>query len=84
MNQKHMIIFNKNLLKLSLFCKYIILNNFFKIKLFSRMYLQKLIYPIEINYTIVANHLWGRPYACPRRQILQLTSFISYWNILNF
>lgn len=66
MNQKHMIIFNKNLLKLSLFCKYIILNNFLIFKLLSRMYLQKLIYPIEINYTIAANRLWGRLYACPR------------------
>lgn len=66
MNQKHMIIFNKNLLKLSLFCKYIILNNFLIFKLLSRIYLQKLIYPIEINYTIVANRLWGRPYAYPR------------------
>ena len=66
MYQKHIIIFNKNLLKLSLSCKYIILNNFLIFKLLSRMYLQKLIYPIEINYTIAANRLWGRFYACPR------------------
>lgn len=49
--------FNKNLLKLSLFCKYIILNNFLIFKLFSIIYLQKLIYPIGINYTIATNHL---------------------------
>ena len=52
-----MIIFNKNLLKLSLFCKYIILNNFLIFKLSTRIYLQKLIYPIGINYTIATNHL---------------------------
>ena len=85
MYQKHIIIFNEICCKLSLSCKYIILNNFLIFKLLSRMYLQKLIYPIEINYPIAANHL-GRLYAYPRLTLslphlllLEYIKFLTYY-----
>lgn len=49
------------------------------------MYLQKLIYPIEINYPIAANHL-GRLYAYPRLTLslphlllLEYIKFLTYY-----